>query len=69
MEKLIEEGVGTYDFLAGVSSHKLSWGGTVKESARLTLKGSGPKAALVSGITRLAAMTAPLRSALRRGAR
>jgi len=69
MERLIEEGVGTYDFLAGVSSHKLSWGGTVKESTRLTLKGSGAKAALVSGISRLAAVTAPLRSALRRKAR
>ena len=64
VERLIAEGVGAYDFLAGVTDHKLSWGGTVKESARLTLRGRGPRAALVSGITRVAAATA---AALRRG--
>jgi CelD/BcsL family acetyltransferase involved in cellulose biosynthesis len=67
VERLIAEGVGAYDFLAGVTDHKLSWGGTVKESARLTVRGSGPRAAIVAGITRVAAATAPLRAAFRRG--
>jgi len=69
VERLIGEGVGVYDFLGGVSSHKLSWGGTVKESARLKLRGAGARARIVSGIERFAAATAPLRAALRRGRR
>ncbi len=66
MERLIQEGVRTYDFLGGVSQHKLSWGGTVRESARLTVRGSGLRATVVAGLTRLAERTAPIRAALRR---
>lgn len=64
VETLIAEGVRTYDFLAGVTDHKLSWGGSVKESLRLTLRGSGAKAALATGITKLAAARARIRAAL-----
>jgi CelD/BcsL family acetyltransferase involved in cellulose biosynthesis len=66
MERLIQEGVRTYDFLGGVSQHKLSWGGVVRESARLTVRGSGLRATVVAGLTRLAETTAPIRAALRR---
>jgi CelD/BcsL family acetyltransferase involved in cellulose biosynthesis len=68
IERMIGEGVRAYDFLRGVTSHKLSWGGAEKESVRLTLRGSGPRAALASGITRLVAARARLRTALARGA-
>jgi hypothetical protein len=30
----IERKVSVYDFLAGVTSHKLSWGGSIKKSIR-----------------------------------
>jgi CelD/BcsL family acetyltransferase involved in cellulose biosynthesis len=69
IEAMIQEGVRTYDFLAGVTSHKLSWGGTVKESVRMTLRGSGARAALASGITFLAAARARIRAALSRSGR
>lgn len=69
LESMIAEGIRAYDFLAGVTSHKLSWGGTVKESARLALRGSGPRAALASGLVRLAAARSRLRSALSRSGR
>jgi CelD/BcsL family acetyltransferase involved in cellulose biosynthesis len=66
LERLIAEGVRSYDFLGGVSSHKLSWGGDVTYSARLTLRGRTTRAGLAAGLARLAALTAPLRAALRR---
>ena len=66
LERLIQEGVRTYDFLGGVSQHKLSWGGRIRESARLTVRGSGLRATVVAGLTRLAETTAPIRAALRR---
>jgi len=66
LERMIQEGVRAYDFLAGVTSHKLSWGGTVKESLRFTLRGSGPYAALATGMTRLAAARARIRALMTR---
>ncbi len=33
----IRRGIDVYDFLGGVSQHKLNWGAKVKESARLTI--------------------------------
>ncbi|MGH7301844.1 MAG: GNAT family N-acetyltransferase [Candidatus Rokuibacteriota bacterium] len=33
----IERGLVTYDFLGGVTTHKLSWGGSVKESVRVAI--------------------------------
>lgn len=69
IEAMIQGGVRTYDFLAGVTSHKLSWGGTVKESEWLTLRGSGAGAALASGLTLLAAARDRIRAALSRSAR
>lgn len=69
IEAMIQDGVRTYDFLAGVTPHKLSWGGTVKESACFTLRGTGPFAALASGMRRLAAARARIRSVLSRGER
>lgn len=68
-ETMIGDGVRAYDFLGGVTSHKLSWGGTVKESARLAWHGSGARAALASGLVRLSAARARIRSALSRSAR
>jgi CelD/BcsL family acetyltransferase involved in cellulose biosynthesis len=38
----IERGVATYDFLAGVTQHKRSWGGSVKHTLRIT---TGPRTA------------------------
>jgi len=61
-ERLIAEGWPIYDFLAGVTDHKLSWGGTVKESARLSARGRGWRGQLVAGLLGAA-------SALRRGRR
>lgn len=49
-ERLIAEGWSSYDFLAGVTDHKLSWGGTVKESARLSARGRGWRGRLVAGL-------------------
>lgn len=69
LQQLIQEGCRTYDFLGGVSQHKLSWGGEVKESARLALRGPGMRGALLAGTIRLAAALAPLRARwARRGA-
>lgn len=66
IEAMIADGVRVYDFLAGVTEHKRSWGGMTKESARLTLRGSGPYAALATGMRRLAAARAKIRSVLSR---
>jgi len=33
----IEGGLATYDFLGGVTRHKLSWGGQVKQSVRISI--------------------------------
>jgi CelD/BcsL family acetyltransferase involved in cellulose biosynthesis len=54
-ERLIAEGWSSYDFLAGVTDHKLSWGGTVKESARLSARGRGWRGRLVAGLLGAAA--------------
>ncbi|HSQ61196.1 MAG TPA: GNAT family N-acetyltransferase [Acidobacteriota bacterium] len=48
LEGLIAEGCTAYDFLAGVTDHKRSWGGTVKESLRLFARGPTPAGALVA---------------------
>jgi len=69
IEAMIQDGLQTYDFLAGVTSHKLSWGGTVKESLRLTLRGSGARAAIASGLSLLSAARARLRAAFSRSGR
>jgi CelD/BcsL family acetyltransferase involved in cellulose biosynthesis len=68
LEAMIREGVRSYDFLGGVTTHKLSWGGAVKESVRFTLRGSGPYAVLASGMRRLAAARARIRAVLSRSA-
>jgi CelD/BcsL family acetyltransferase involved in cellulose biosynthesis len=39
----MERGVAVYDFLAGVSSHKLSWGAVQKNSVCITASPPGPK--------------------------
>lgn len=67
-EALIGDGIRAYDFLGGVTSHKLSWGGTVKESARIASRGTGARGALASGLVRLAAARARIRAALSRSA-
>jgi len=64
IEAMIADRIRVYDFLAGVTEHKLSWGGATKESARLTLRGSGPYAALATGMRKLAAARAKLRSVI-----
>jgi CelD/BcsL family acetyltransferase involved in cellulose biosynthesis len=69
IEAMIGDGVRAYDFLAGVTEHKRSWGGAVKESVRFTLRGSGPYAALATGLRRLASARARIRSAFSRSDR
>lgn len=46
MRDCIERGVGVYDFLGGVTPHKLSWGAEVKTSYRIAAAPPGWSAAL-----------------------
>jgi CelD/BcsL family acetyltransferase involved in cellulose biosynthesis len=61
IEQAIGEGLKGYDMLAGVTDHKLSWGGAAKESLRLLVRGPGFRGRLVSLATRAASATAALR--------
>jgi len=46
-----------YDFLGGITAHKLSWGGTPKTSVRLTVALPGVKTRLLFGLQRARALT------------
>ena len=61
IEQAIDEKRNAYDMLAGVTDHKLSWGGGVKEGLRLLVRGPGLRGRLVTLATHVAAATAPLR--------
>jgi hypothetical protein len=46
----IARGVTTYDFLAGVTAHKLSWGATIKKDLRIAVGRRYYKNAMFFGI-------------------
>ncbi len=52
MRDCIERGVTTYDFLGGVTSHKLSWGAEVKRSLRFTAGRATAKNRILFGVPR-----------------
>lgn len=54
LERLIAQRWTAYDFLAGVTEHKRSWGGTVKESVRMIARGSSIAGATVAALERTA---------------
>jgi len=51
LEECIREGFRTYDFLGGVTQHKRSWGGEIKESARFTCRGTSAWGGIYIGLT------------------
>lgn len=61
IEQAIGERIRVYDMLAGVTDHKLSWGGSAKEGLRLLARGPGMRGRLVALAMQVAAATAPLR--------
>ena len=62
LEESVREGLHTYDFLGGVTQHKLSWAGEVKESTRFTCLGKGHWGLLYFELSSLGASVRRLRA-------
>jgi len=62
-EAAIQEQIRVYDFLGGVTQHKLSWAGEIKESTRFTCRGRGQWGGLYFGLSGLSTALTRLRRA------